>query len=321
MFPRLSLPITLAVVMIVVLVALIVGWVLLAVFGALADPKSGPIYWTLLSVGTAFFGFLLVGVVMYLVLSIKAINLTQRQSNFIDAVTHELKSPIASLKLYLQTLSRRQVNEDQQAGFYQSMLDDCDRLNRLTTQVLDAGRVDGRPRDAQVERVDVAELLEECVASVCLGYRVPRECVTMRLMPCYLRALRVDLEMLFRNLIDNAVKYAGGEPQVEVDLSLDDEQRAVVRVSDNGRGIPAKMRRKIFGRFERLGVELTREKPGTGLGLYIVRSQVRRLNGRIRVTGREPAAGTVFEVRLPFAEGGRSPGDEVQPALEETNLP
>lgn len=317
MFPRLSLPITLAVVMIVVLVALIVGWVLLAVFGAGADPKSGPIYWTLLIVGTGFLVFLLVGVVMYLVLSIKAIRLSQRQSNFIGAVTHELKSPIASLKLYLQTLSRRPVSADQQAGFYQSMLDDCDRLDRLTTQVLDAGRVDDRPRDAYAERVDLAELLDECVATVCLGYRVPRECATLQLETCFLRAPRVDLEMLFRNLVDNAVKYAGSEPQIEVELHVDAQQRAVVRISDNGRGIPAKMRRKIFGRFERLGVEWTREKPGTGLGLHIVRSQVRRLGGRIRVSGREPASGTVFEVRLPAAEGGPRPNGAARSDVEE----
>jgi signal transduction histidine kinase len=137
------------------------------------------------------------------------------------------------------------------------------------------------------------------VATVCLRYRFPRACVSQRLEPCNLHTTRVDLEMLFRNLVDNAVKYAGNEPQVQVDLHVDSQRQAVVRISDNGRGIPPKMRRKIFGRFERLGVELTREKPGTGLGLYIVRSQVRRLKGRIRVSDREPGPGTVFEVRLP----------------------
>jgi len=322
MFPRLSLPITLAVVMIVVLVALIVGWVLLTVFAILADPQSQPLYWTLLTVGTSFLVFLLVGVVMYLVLSIKAINLTRRQSNFIDAVTHELKSPIASLKLHLQTLSRRQLSTDQQAGFYESMLEDCERLDRLTNQVLDAGRVERTPHDAETERVELAELLAECVDTVCLGYRVPRECVVQRLVPCSLRARRVDLEMLFRNLIDNAVKYAGGEPDVVVELAVDEQSSAVVRISDNGRGIPAKLRRKIFGRFERLGMELTREKPGTGLGLYIVRSQVRQLHGRIRVTDRDPPPGTVFEVQLPDARpSGQGAGDgRMRPSSEEADV-
>ena len=103
----LRFPITLAIVMIVLLVVLTIGWVLLNVSGA---------YWTLLSVGTTFTVLLVVGVVLYLVLSIKAINLNRRQSNFIDSVTHELKSPIASMKLYLQTLSRRRVNQQIFAG-------------------------------------------------------------------------------------------------------------------------------------------------------------------------------------------------------------
>jgi signal transduction histidine kinase len=170
--------------------------------------------------------------------------------------------------------------------------------------------------------VELAELLAECVDTVCLVYRVPRECIVQRLEPCSLRARRVDLEMLFRNLIDNAVKYAGNEPDVVVELAVAEQSSAVVRISDNGRGIPAKLRRKIFGRFERLGTELTREKPGTGLGLYIVRSQVRRLNGRIRVTDREPAPGTVFEVRLPGARpSGRDAGNgQTRPACEEASV-
>ena len=99
MSPRrsLHLPITLAIVMIAILAVLCVGWVLLAVFGALANTRLAGLHWTLLTVGTAFIALLLVGVVMYLGLSIKTINLNRRQSNFIDSVTHELKSPIASL--------------------------------------------------------------------------------------------------------------------------------------------------------------------------------------------------------------------------------
>ncbi|HYW80561.1 MAG TPA: ATP-binding protein, partial [Thermoguttaceae bacterium] len=103
----------------------------------------------------------------------------------------------------------------------------------------------------------------------------------------------------FRNLLDNAVKYAGSPPEVEVSTGRMADGRVVTLISDNGRGIPPKMRRKIFGRFVRLGMELEREKPGTGLGLYIVRTLVRRLRGRIRVNDREGGPGTVFEVELP----------------------
>ena len=130
----LSLPITLAIVMIVILVVLTVGWVLLAVMGVWKDNEKAGLYIALLSIGTTFIGVLLAGTIIYLVLTIKAINLNRRQSNFIDSVTHELKSPIASMKLYLQTLDRRHVSEEERGRFYRCMVDDLDRLDGLINQ-------------------------------------------------------------------------------------------------------------------------------------------------------------------------------------------
>jgi signal transduction histidine kinase len=292
--------ITLAVVMIALLAVLTVGWILLNVFGAMDRPSSAGWHWTFLSVGTAFIVILVVGVVQYLMLSVKAINLSRRQSNFIDSVTHELKSPIASMKLYLQTLRRRQVSQEQQATFYAFMLDDLDRLHRLINQMLDAGRLESGRVGGEAEDVALADLLKECADVVCVSYRVPPTIVRWEMEPCVVRARRVDLELIFRNLLDNAVKYAGTDPRVEVTLKSDSNGRAIARIADNGKGIPANLRRKIFGRFVRLGVELEREKPGTGLGLYIVRTLVRRLRGRIRVRDGEGGQGTVFEVQLPI---------------------
>ena len=292
MSPRrsLRLPIILAIVMIVLLVALTVGWVLLTVFGA---------NWTLFSVGTTFIVFLLVGVVMYLGLSVKSINFTRRQSNFIDAVTHEFKSPIASMKLYLQTLNHRQVSQEEQAGFYRFMLEDLDRLDHLVNQVLEAGRLDTVRTDGEVENVLMSGLLRECADTLCLRHRVPADTVQLDLEPCSLRARRVDLELIFRNLIDNAVKYAGSEPHVEVVLRIESTGNVVLRIRDNGAGVPHRLRRKIFGRFVRLGLELERKQPGTGLGLHIVQTLVRRLGGRVRVRDGAPGSGAVFEVELP----------------------
>jgi two-component system phosphate regulon sensor histidine kinase PhoR len=300
----LGLPITLAIVMIVLLVVLTVGWVLLAVSKAVSDKGYAGLYWTLLSVGTTFMLLLVVGVVLYLVLSVKTINLNRRQSNFIDSVTHELKSPIASMKLYLQTLNLRQVSQEQQADFYRFMLEDVHRLDHLINQVLDAGRLETGRRNGEVEDVALADLLRECAATVCLRYHVPADVVRLDLQPCVVRARRVDLEMIFRNLIDNAVKYAGPQPEVEVSLRPGPDGRTVTRIGDNGRGIPPKLRRKIFGRFVRLGIELQRQKPGTGLGLYIVRTLMKRLGGRVRVHDRETGPGTVFEIQLPGVPAG-----------------
>src|SRR5262245_61115054 len=144
MFEHRSLrwPITLGVIMFVVLVALVVGWVLLTVFGFFNDPKRAALYITFLSVGAALLTFAIVGTAFYLTLSIKAINLSRRQSNFIDSVTHELKSPIASLKLYLQTLNRRHVSAAEQEVFFKDMLEDVERLDQLISHLLDVARLE-----------------------------------------------------------------------------------------------------------------------------------------------------------------------------------
>jgi two-component system, OmpR family, phosphate regulon sensor histidine kinase PhoR len=314
--PPLSLPITLAVVMIVLLIALTVGWVLLAIFGALADRSYAPIYYALLTVGSTFYILLVAGVVMYLVFSIKAVNLTRRQSNFVDAVTHELKSPIASLKLYLQTLHRRQLSAQAQAEFHRLMLEDVERLDRLINQVLETGRLEVDHVRGEFEPVALTPLLAQCAQMVCLRYRVPEDTVRLDAAPCQVLGRSADLDMVFRNLLDNAVKYAAATPQVLVSVRPERDGVVAVQIADNGRGIPLPLRRKIFGRFVRLGSELEREKPGTGLGLYIVRTLVRRLGGSIRVSDREGASGAVFELHLPgapCAPDGDLPTPDVSP--------
>ena len=301
MSPRrsLRLPIILAVVMIIILIILTVGWVLLAVFGALADTRFAGLYWTLLSVGTVFIVALLAGVIVYLVFSIKTINFNQRQANFLDSVTHEFKSPIASMKLCLQTLSRRQVSDEERSSFHQYMLEDLDRLDLLVNQVLDAGRMDTLPPDEELEDVALDDVLQECAKTVCTRYRVPPETIQLDVEPCRLQARQIDLELIFRNLIDNAVKYAATDPEVEVELRRRPNETVVIQIRDNGAGIPKTLRNKVFERFRRLGLELERERPGTGLGLFIVRTLVRRLGGKVRVRDREAGPGSVFEVELP----------------------
>jgi len=292
--------------MIVLVVTLIVGWVLLTV----RELEHSALFWVLLVVGTSFLVLVLVGVVLYLFISIKGIRLNQRQSNFIDSVSHELKSPIASLKLYLQTLSRRTVTEQQQADFYRFMLDDVERLDSLINHMLDAARLDQQPVDTDLADVELSAVLKSCAQTVCLRYHLPLETVKLHATPAILRARPIDVEMVFRNLIDNAVKYGGTVPEVEVDSQFGRDERVVTRISDNGRGIPAKLRRKIFGRFFRLGNELERSQTGTGLGLFIVRTLVKRLNGTIAVRDRGGQSGTVFEVQLPARRAVTASGAE-----------
>ena len=311
MFERRSLkwPITLGVIMIVLIVLVLVGWMVVTVI--LSTEGWTGLSWTLFGIGAAFLVFVLVGVVMYLTLSIKAINLSRRQSNFIDSVTHELKSPIASLKLYLQTLARHRVDPAEQASFHKYMLEDVERLDTLINHLLDAARLDKHRTEAEPEDVDLAGVLRRCAEEVCLRYQIPADVVRLHLSPCIVHSTPMDLSLIFRNLIDNAVKYAADDdPQVEVTVQPEPPATVVVRVADNGRGISSAQRRKIFGRFVRLGSELERDKPGMGLGLYIVRTLVERLRGQIRVRDREGGSGTVFEVRLPGIASDRPSSSE-----------
>jgi signal transduction histidine kinase len=294
----LKAPITLGVVMIVLVVVLAGVLILGNVLGATGNLESSVAFWVILSTGTVLLIGVLAGVIAYLTLTVKAFKLNQRQSNFIDAVTHELKSPIASLKLYLQTMTRHSVDAQQQQDFHQFMLEDVERLDLLINHLLDAARIDrgGDVGDDELVRLD--ELLKQCGSSICVRYRLPEETVTIACGEIQLRSRLIQLEILFRNLIDNAVKYSGAKPEVKIQVKLVGDQNVVVSIIDNGPGIPANQRRKIFGRFIRLGNELERSTPGTGLGLYLVRNVVKSLGGSIRLQDREMGTGTEFEVKL-----------------------
>lgn len=296
-------PITLGVVMILLVVVLSVGWVVVTAYNR---------WWAILAVGTTLLGLVLAGVVMYLLLTIKEIRLNQRQSNFMDSVTHELKSPIASLKLYLQTLTRRQVSEEEQADFHRFMLEDLDRLDRLINHMLDAARLNQKPVDQESQEIELADLLARVIESVCSQHRVASSCVRLLATPAIVRGRPLDVEILLRNLIDNAIKYSGEQPEVEVVCHPLGVEQVLLRISDNGPGIPAGLRRKIFGRFVRLGDELERSQQGTGLGLFIVRNVVHRMRGAVNVRSRGSQPGTTFEVILP-GKAAAPPEREIQP--------
>lgn len=303
LFERKSLkwPILVATLMIISVVGLTVGWVLLNVFSALDPQKNNraEIYWILLSVGAILFAFLLAGVILYLIWIIQNINLNRRQSNFIDAVTHELKTPIASLKLYLQTLNRRSVEGPQRQQFYQTMMEDVDRLDRLINQLLDVARlqrVDQEPMPR--EWVSIDAVIRDNIASLTKQHGIGSDVFRFSDCDCELYVQRVDLDVLLRNVMDNAIKYASASPEVEIRVECEKDQ-AVINVSDNGVGIPRHLRRKIFSRFYRAGDELERKKPGVGLGLFLVRSIVERLRGSITVAERGKGGGTTFVIRIP----------------------
>ncbi len=294
----LKAPIALGVVMIVLVVVLAAVWIFGNVLGATGNLGSRAVFWAILATGAVLLAGVLAGVIAYLTLTVKAFNLNRRQSNFIDAVTHELKSPIASLKLYLQTMARRSVNEQQQQDFHRFMLEDVERLDSLINHLLDAARIERGVEPANEEQIRLDQLLTQCGVATCARYQLPKETVRIDSPEVTLKSQLVQLEILFRNLIDNAVKYGGSPPQVDVRVQPEEDNKVTVSILDNGAGIPANQRRKIFGRFIRLGHELERSTPGTGLGLYLVRNVIKAIGGSIRISDRESDSGTEFKVTL-----------------------
>ncbi len=292
-------PITLGVVMIVLVVILAAVWIYGNLKGAISDPDSSAVFWVILATGTILLAGVLAGVIAYLTLTVKAFNLNRRQSNFIDSVTHELKSPIASLKLYLQTMSRHSVDQQQQQDFHRFMLEDVERLDSLINHLLDAARIERGVESAEVEHIRLDELLAQCGVATCMRYQLSKETVRVDSPEVTINSQLVQIEILFRNLIDNAVKYGGEPPDVEIRVVPDESGNVQVSIIDNGPGIPVNQRRKVFGRFVRLGNELERSTPGTGLGLYLVRNVTKAIGGTIRVIDRDNKSGTEFQVTLP----------------------
>lgn len=297
-------PIILGTTLLVLIVALLVFWI---IWGVATK------YWAFLTIGIVFIALILVGVTLYLILSIKEVRLTQRQANFIDAVTHELKSPIASLKLYLQTMDMRDVGPEQQREFHRFMLEDVQRLDGLIDDLLEAAKLDHRQRDELTEDIDPVPLLQSCIDALRRRYEFSGDSIKVEAAPCVIRGRQHDVEMILVNLLDNAAKYGGDPRKIVVQILLRGSTRVILRVSDNGSGIPSDMRRKIFARFVRGGSELERHTKGTGLGLYLVRELVARMKGRINVVSRGPLPGATFEVDLP----GRKPlpPPPVEPAV------
>lgn len=287
----LRLPITLSVILMTLNVTLMVCWIILLA-------RSGA--WSVLTIGTVVFALILVGLIVYLFVMVKEVRLNQRQANFVDSVTHELKTPIAALRLYLETLQIRDLDADQRADFFRTMEAELLRLEHLINQLLEVGRLDAIGQQYDPEDILLADLLQRCANSACAHHKKQmQEVVSFDLQPIIVHARPVVLEMIFGNLLDNAVKYAGEPPQVQVVASMTARGRAHVQIIDNGEGIPADQRRQIFGMFYRGGRELERRQKGTGLGLYISRTLAQILKGSISVHERQDGPGSVFEVELP----------------------
>jgi signal transduction histidine kinase len=291
-------PLVIGIVGVLLLLALAAGWQVL-VLGDF-DPRPGPrtLDWVLLVLGTLFFLLVLIGLVWLCAWLVREMRLNQRQRAFIDAVTHELKTPLASFRLYLDTLGRHELDAERRAAFIRRMEEDLDRLDATVHQVLAAARAEER-RGARLESVPIAPLLEECVAHVCERHRLPPEAVRLtRRASALVRGDAAELGIVFRNLLENAVKYSEDPVDVRVALRDSGDGRIRVEIEDSGIGIPSTELRKIFQRFYRAGRDVQRKAAGLGLGLFIVRGLLRRQGGRVVAESAGAGRGSRFVVTL-----------------------
>ncbi len=288
---HLSLPIWSSAVLMTINIALMVVLIVL-----LSQEKL----WLALTLGSVALGISLFGMSLYSFLTIKEIQLNRRQSNFVDSVTHELKTPIAALRLYLDTLILREPEPKDRHEFYLTMNSELARLDGLINQLLEVARLDAIGHQNEPETVQLEDLLRSCAEAACLHHKQEiAEVFHFEISPLALTSRRMLLEMIFGNLLDNAVKYGGTPPRVTVHAFARGRDRVVVRVRDNGPGVAPENRRRIFKLFFRGSDELQRTKTGTGLGLYIVRTLVGFLKGRVAVLDVDSGTGSVFEVTLP----------------------
>src|SRR5687767_3508508 len=284
--------ITLGVSLVVLAVALNVGWIVLN-WGEIA----------LLVFGIILFVVLIFGLVLNTTFLIAEIRRNEQHDAFINAVTHELKTPIASIRLYLETLKTRDVDETQRQEFYNIMLADSDRLLSTVEQVLRAGRTGHRQRRIANAVIDVDEMVRECLERTRVRYGLNEAHIvyTDGADGARVSGDPDELRAAFSNLLDNAVKYSDDEVRVSVSVSAEDDKRVVVRVADKGIGIPNAQLKRIFKRFYRVPGRFMARVKGTGLGLFIVQSVVRKHGGRVFAESPGLGHGSTFTIQLPRA--------------------
>jgi signal transduction histidine kinase len=277
--------------LILVTLLLYIGWVQL-------NWRSG----ILLFLGILLLLVIIAGVVLNTIFLVREIRRNEQHDAFINAVTHELKTPVASIRLYLETLQSRSVDEEKKKEFYRIMLDDSDRLLQTIEQVLRTGRM-GASRKLNITRIDLSQVIEESLERARALYRLAPDAITYRATgPATVMGDADEVRAAVSNLIDNAVKYSGSNVRVCAETERIDGV-VELRVRDEGPGIPKTELKQIFKRFHRAPGSLATRVKGTGLGLYIVRSVAKRHGGRAWAESEGPGRGSTFVLQLPVAKG------------------
>ena len=258
----------------------------------------------MLILGLLAFPLIITGLVLNTIFLVREIRRNEQHDAFINAVTHELKTPVASIRLYLQTLQTRDIDDVKRQEFYRVMVEDTDRLLGTIEPVLRAARVGAKLRRTRSAPVDLSAVVRDCLAIARTRHHLPEAALTYResLAGASAQVLgdEDDLKAAVSNLVDNAVKYSGHQVQVAVELEQPETAQATLRVRDQGVGISAPELKRIFKRFYRIPGAVAIRVKGTGLGLFIVRSVIARHGGKVFAESEGPGRGSTFTVQLPL---------------------
>jgi signal transduction histidine kinase len=252
--------------------------------------------------GVIFFGAITTGLVLNTIFLLREIRRNEQHDSFINAVTHELKTPIASIRLYLQTLQHRDVDEVQRREFYRRMLDDTDRLLGTVEQVLKAGVAGHRKSSRERVPIDLGVLVRECVEVARTGHHLQPQALRFEAgngSGANVIGDPEELRTAVTNVLDNAIKYSGELVDVSIRVESPDEKHVRLSIQDHGVGIPPAELKSVFKRFYRVSNRSLAHIKGTGLGLFIVRAIAKKHGGRAFAESLGEGHGTTVVVELP----------------------
>jgi len=295
-----SVPIVLSTIAVLLTVTMLIGWILVIRENWSVTRAFWSNRWVLAG-GIISLAVVICVVVLFSVSLVREILEGRRQQTFIDSVTHELKSPLASIKLCLETLARAELSPPQRDELRQMMLTDVERLTVFVDDILEASRIAHGRHSQMWNLVHVPQLLESASTAIRRRYSLPADAIRIH-SPSDLQITTdpTALETILKNILDNAVKYSPQPPRVEVLVEPSDTGQLEIRVRDAGIGIERTQLKRIFKRFHRVPSAAVNERSGTGLGLYVVAALLRNLGGSVRADSAGPGQGTTVTIRLPL---------------------